>query len=150
MSAERVLIDTNVFVYAMDAASPRCAAASTFLDDVTSGGFFGCIAPQVLFELVSVVTNPKRVASVRTAQEAWAVADSLADALAMLTPPANLYFQMSELGRSLGVKAQDVFDLSLAITALDAGVSVVYTFDPAVFSRVSGITVRTPGVVRAP
>jgi hypothetical protein len=37
-----------------------------------------------------------------------------------------------------------VFDLALAVTVLDAGVSIVYAFDTSVFSRVPGLTARVP------
>src|SRR5688572_25687456 len=57
MPAEHVLVDTNVFVYGADLASPHFPAASAFLDAVAAGSFHGCVTPQVLLEFVSVVTN---------------------------------------------------------------------------------------------
>jgi predicted nucleic acid-binding protein len=144
MSAERVLVDTNVFVYATDTDSPHCPAASAFLEAVASGRFLGCVTPQVLLEFVSVVTNPKRVVAVRTAEEAWAAADAFAASLTMIVPPEDLYARASALARSLKLAKQDVFDLAIAITALHGDVSVVCTFDTSVFSRVPGMVARTP------
>jgi len=144
MSAERVLIDTNVLVYATDTASPHCPASSALLGAVAAGSFLACVAPQVLLEFVSVVTSPKRVASARTAEEAWLVADSFAQSFDVLAPPADLYQRASVLGRSLGLRTQDVFDLAIAVTALGSSVGIIYSYDPAVFSRVPGITVRVP------
>jgi predicted nucleic acid-binding protein len=146
MPAERVLIDTNVLVYATDTASPHCPASSALLGAVASGSFLACVAPQVLLEFVSVVSSPKRVASARAADEAWGVADSFAQSFEVLTPPADLYQRASVLGRRLGLKMQDVFDLAIAITALESGVGIIYSYDSAVFSRVPGITVRVPTV----
>jgi predicted nucleic acid-binding protein len=88
MSAERVLIDTNVLVYATDSASPRCPAAS-----------------------------------------------------------ANLVARVSSLGTMLGTRAQDVFDLAIAVTALESDVRTIYSYDSTVFSRVPGVTVREPVAV---
>lgn len=59
-------------------------------------------------------------------------------------PPADLYQRASVLGRRLGLKMQDVFDLAIAITALESGVGVTCSYDSGVFSRVPGITVRVP------
>ena len=147
MSAERVLIDTNILVYATDSASPRCPAASALLAASTSGSFLGCVAPQILLEFVSVVTNARRVASVRTPADAWSAADSFAQAFTMLIPPANLFARVSSLGTMLGTRAQDVFDLAIAVTALESDVRTIYSYDSTVFSRVPGVTVREPVAV---
>lgn len=147
MSAERVLIDTNVLVYATDSASPHCPAASALLAAAATGGFLGCVAPQILLEFVSVVTNHRRVASVRTPADAWSAADSFAQAFEMLTPPADLFARVALLGRTLGTRAQDVFDLAIAVTALESDVRAIYSYDSTVFSRVSGMSVREPMTV---
>lgn len=141
MLADRVLIDTNVFVYATDESSPYHSSALAFIDAV---GGTGCVTPQVLFELVSVVTNPKRVARVRSTEEAWAVADLIASSLTVLVPPPDVFEQASRMGRAIGVHAHDVFDLAIGITALASGVRRVATFDSKVFSRVPGLSVERP------
>ncbi len=41
-------------------------------------------------------------------------------------------------------KGPELFDLSIAVVALAAGVTEVVTYDPAVFGRVPGLTVRAP------
>jgi predicted nucleic acid-binding protein len=135
MPGERVLIDTNVLVYATDTACPHCPASSALLGAVASGSLLAC---------VSVVSSPKRIASARPAEEAWGVADSFAQSFEVLMPPADLYQRASVLGRRLGLKMQDVFDLAIAITALESGVGVTCSYDSGVFSRVPGITVRVP------
>jgi predicted nucleic acid-binding protein len=145
MPAERVLVDTNVFVYATDSASPHSPAASTFLDAVAAGRFHGCVTLQVLLEFVSVVTNPKRVATVRTPEEAWAVADKIAASFTVLAPPDDLYARTSALAQSLKLARGHVFDLAIALTALNANVTTVWTFDVSVFTRVPGMTAHTPG-----
>lgn len=147
MSAERVLIDTNVLVYATDSASPHCPAASAILAAAASGSFLGCVAPQILLEFVSVVTNPRRVVSVLAPADAWSAADSFTRAFTMLTPPADLFARVSALGRTLGTRAQDVFDLAIAVTALESDVRAIYSYDSTVFSRVPGMTVREPTAV---
>jgi predicted nucleic acid-binding protein len=145
MPAERVLVDTNVFVYAADSTSPHCPAASDFLDAIAAGRFHGCVTPQVLFEFVSVVTNPKRVTVARTADEAWNVADRIAESFTVLPTPIDVYARASALGRSLDVARAHVVDLAIALTALYSNVTTVWTFDVSVFTRVPGLTAHTPG-----
>jgi predicted nucleic acid-binding protein len=145
MPAERVLVDTNVFVYATDSTSPHGPAALAFLETIASGKVEGCVTPEVLLEFVSVVTNPQRVANVRTPVEAWDVADQIAASFTVLAPPEDLYSRASTLGRELELARGHVFDLALALTALHAGVTTVWTFDVSVFTRVPGMAAHTPG-----
>ena len=49
-----------------------------------------------------------------------------------------------DLARKLQIGRADVLNLSTAATMIGAGVDTVYTFDSSVFSRVAGITVRSP------
>ena len=144
MSAERALIDTNVLVYSSDSTSPHNPASTALLAAAQTGSFLGCVSPQILLEFVSVVTNPKRVASARAADEAWMAAEAFAQAFELVVPPIDLFARVATLGRTLGMKAQEVFDLAIGITAVEAGVGIVYTYDSTVFSRVPGLIVREP------
>ena len=144
MSADWVLVDTNVFVYATDEASPFCPAASAFLDVAGQGSFVACVAPQILLEFVSVVTNPKRVAVARSAEEAWTTAEAIADAFMVLQPPVDLFERALTLGRTLGMRKQDVFDLTLGLTALASDVTRVCTYDSSLFSKLPGLTAERP------
>ena len=59
MSAEdRALIDTNVLLYAGDQDSKYYPAANALCAAAAAGDVSACIAPQVLLEYVSIVTNP--------------------------------------------------------------------------------------------
>ena len=90
------------------------------------------------------MSNPKRVKAPVDAAAAWSAAGKLEMLFPVLSVPDDLFARASELGTNLGLKGADIFDLAIAITALHHKVTEVYTFDPVVFSRVPGITVRTP------
>ena len=145
MSAEdRALIDTNVLLYAGDQDSKYYAAANSLCEAAAAGDVSACITPQVLLEHVSIITNPKRVANAIRAQEAWEDVDEFLAAFPLITPGPGLVERIVSLAKELGIKGPEVFDLAIAATMLGAGVSTVYTYDSTVFSRVSGIQVRTP------
>ncbi|MCC6523787.1 MAG: PIN domain-containing protein [Polyangiaceae bacterium] len=142
--SDRVFIDTNVLVYASDPASPHAPASRRFVDQINAGQLDGCIAPQVLLEFFSVVTNPKRVSRARSSDEAWAVAEMFGTSMDVLPPPRDLVARVETLSRSLGLTGAKVYDAAIAATALAHGVTTVVSCDAGVFSRVPGLTVRTP------
>ena len=56
--AAEAFLDTNVLVYATDLDSPYFRSARTLFNDMERTY---AISPQILFEFMSVVTNPRRV-----------------------------------------------------------------------------------------
>ncbi len=145
MSAEdRALIDTNVLLYAGDQDSKYYPAANALCAAAVAGDVSACVSPQVLLEYVSIITNPKRVANAITAAEAWEDVDEFLAAFSLITPGPDHVERIVPLAKDLGIKGPEVFDLAIAATMLGAGVGTVYTYDSTVFSRVPGITVRTP------
>jgi predicted nucleic acid-binding protein len=144
MSSEFVLVDTNVWIYAANRSADQHAAALGVRKAAIAGTIAACVTTQILFEYVATVSNPKRVQAPIDAAAAWSAAAKIKTLFPVLSVPDDLFARASELGTNLGLKGADVFDLAIAITALHHKVTEVYTFDPAVFSRVPSITVRTP------
>ncbi len=142
--SDRLLVDTNVLVYAVDSSAPQHAAAKSLYDKALVGDIELCITTQLLLEYVSVVTNPKRTRNPISVDEAWGDVDDFRALLPLIAPDADHLERVVELARTLQIGRTDVFDLSTAATMIGAGVDTVYTFDPSVFGRVPGITVRTP------
>ncbi len=71
-SDERALLDTNIVVYAADAGSPFHVPAKELRDRGFRGELPLVISPQVLLEFFAVITNPRRVQTPRSPQEATA------------------------------------------------------------------------------
>ncbi len=144
MSARRPLVDTNVLVYAVDSSAPQHLTAKAFYERALAGDIQLCISTQLLLEYVAVVTNPKRTRSPISVEDAWEDVDDFRALFPVIAPDQDHLQRVVDLARKLHVGRADVFDLSTAATMIGAGVDTVYTFDPAVFGRVPGITVRTP------
>lgn len=88
---EPALLDTNVLVYAHDSLRTKHAEARRLCDLGLAGGATLCLAPQNLFEFYAVVTNPERVATPRSAQEALEEVAMIGQVDRMLIPPSDLH-----------------------------------------------------------
>ena len=136
------LVDTNVLVYAGDHLSPNHEASRRLRD--SADGSRLCIAPQVILEYVATVTNPKRVARASGVADAWADAETFLSAFRLIVPERDHLSRVVAFAKTLEIGRAHVYDLALAVTMLDAGVTTIYTYDDTVFSKVPGITVKTP------
>lgn len=143
-SPDRVLVDTNVLVYAYNSDAAEHAASRALVEQGGVGSLAACLCPQVLLEFLVAVTNPKRVRNARSVAQASLLVEELAAALPLIQPPSDVHARVVGLyrgGASFG-RAQ-AYDLALAATMLANGVSRVCSFDD-VFERVPGITVVRP------
>jgi predicted nucleic acid-binding protein len=61
MSADRVVVDANILVYAVYRDTPQYAASRAWLERAARGEAEICLTSQVLAEFFAIVTNPKRV-----------------------------------------------------------------------------------------
>lgn len=143
-ASERVILDTNVLVYAGDTRAPQHATSKAMRMAAARGEFEAFVTTQILLEFVAVVTNPKRVASPIGITAAWTEVNRFMMAFPVLGPTSDDIREVGRLAESLNFSGAKIFDLSIAVTALRASVTVIYTYDDAVFSRVPGLTVRTP------
>lgn len=73
-----LLLDTNILVYALDATAQFHAASRAVLEQARSPNAGWCVVPQSLAEFYSLVTNPKRVASPLTPEDALASVERIA------------------------------------------------------------------------
>lgn len=64
------LVDANVWIYAVDSLSAFFPRARRLVERATSSDAGLCVAPQTFAEFFAVVTNPRRVAHPKTADEA--------------------------------------------------------------------------------
>lgn len=138
------ILDTNLLVYAGDVRSPQHAAAKAVRDAAAVGQFQGYVTVQILLEFVSVVTSAKRVHSPLSVSDAWKEVDRIASAFTVLAYDLSVVKEAGRIAQATGLKGADIFDATIAATALRHGIRVIYTFDAGVFGRVPGIEVREP------
>lgn len=129
----RVAIDTDFLVRLSIADHPGQAAAVELRNRHLDAGDRFALAPQVVFEFVHVVTNPRRFTAPLTIAEALGVARAWWEAAEVdpLLPEGDVmlrYFELME-GHRLGRKR--VLDTALAATCLAAGVTDLITGNAA-------------------
>ncbi len=123
------LLDTNVFVYAMYRRSSFHRAAAELVDLALRDHGRYCIAPQNLVEFSAVVTRSRFVDPPLSPAEAGRVTNLLyrSRRLTKIYPRRGTILRAIEEGAALGVTGPAWYDLFLAMTMRDAGVSLVVT-----------------------
>jgi toxin-antitoxin system PIN domain toxin len=143
-SERRALVDTNVRVYALQQSAVHHAPSRALL--VQSGQLELCVTAQNLAEFFAIVTSSRRVTEPRTSAEAI---DAIERLLAMprmvlLPTPVDLVDRWMSLVRQQPISGPTIFDVQLIATMRASGVSTIYTYNVAHFSKFTGIDVLTP------
>ena len=102
------------------------------------------VTTQILLEFVAVITSPKRVASPVAIAAARVEVARIMTAFSVLSSTQEDMREVGRLAEALDVSGPRIFDLCIAVTALRASVSIIYTYDEGMFSRIEGLTVRKP------
>jgi len=146
MSTESGMVDTNVLVYGLFEASDHRDDCLKLFDDVPAAQGNLYITTQVLTELFSVVTSPRRVTKPRAPLEALqAIEEILAMPGILLLPiPADIVPRWMELVRRHPVKGGEIFDLQLAASMLGNGIRRIYTYNRTHFECFPEIEVLEP------
>src|SRR6266487_1810528 len=105
------MIDTNVFIYAINRASPHYRAAVHLRDQaqLEDAGF--CIALQILAEFYSTVTNPRRFDPPLTVDQAIQEVENI-QALAgliLLPVPLDVADLWLQLIRQYRIRRSDIY-----------------------------------------
>jgi predicted nucleic acid-binding protein len=140
------LIDTNVLVYALFPSSSQHKASRSLLEKAKDPNAGLSIFPQMFAEFFAVVTNPKRVSSAKTPEQALHAVEQFLTlpGLALLPLPADVATRWVQLVRSRPVKGGEVFDLQAAAGMLAHGIRTVYTFNLADFQDIPGVEAKEP------
>jgi predicted nucleic acid-binding protein len=146
MSADRALVDTNVLVYTVYPSAAQHAASRALVESAKHPAAGLCVLPQILAEFFAVVTNPKRVAPPKTAEEALqAIEQFLAlPGLAVLPLPADVVTRWIALVRAKPVRGGEVFDVQAAAAMLGHGIPTVFTYNGNDFKGIPGISAKEP------
>ena len=102
------------------------------------------MTPQIRCEFYSIVTNPRRVPTPRTAAEAMAAISSLLAFLHVLPVPAHAVDGLLDLLRRHPVTGGDVFDLQIVATMQANGVGRINTFNTDDFAVFPELSIATP------
>jgi len=148
------LIDSNVLVYAFFRKPDETGEAEPekklrtdsrqIVALVAQGLLRGAVAQQNLLEFLAIVTSPKRVASPVGLQEALKACQDYLSFCTLATPKPSTYLSFEALTKEKKVTRERLFDLYLAATALDNGLSHICTWNTRHFRHLPGLIVATP------
>jgi len=140
------VVDANVLAYAVNADAPHHAASRALLEAAHDPAVTLYVTSQVLCELYSVITNPRRVATPSSAAQASGIVSALLTlpGVHVLPIPIGAVEGWLSLLRRRPVTGGEVFDLQLAATMLANGVERIYTFNTGDFEVFEELIVVTP------
>lgn len=139
-----IAIDTNLLVYAHRRAAPEHRAARRAIERARQSRLGWGIVEAGAVEFFAVVTHPAAEGRPSSAAEAAAFLDALAEADARFWAPTQAFAtRLFRLAADLDVTGPRVFDLQIALTALDNGATEIWTHDTR-FVRVPGLRVVHP------
>lgn len=133
------LLDANLFLYALDAGSPRHEPAREWLEATLSGTETAALAWSVLLAVVRIGTQPAVFEAPLPADEALDVVDEwLARPCTTVVHPTDRHSAvLRELLDDLGAAGNLVTDAHLAALAIEHGAELCSC--DADFSRFSGL-----------
>ena len=140
-----IAVDTNLLVYAHRSGCPEHPQARRAIEEAAgSGQEWGIPRPCVL-EYWSVVTHPSCAGGPSDPSTARAFIQALLEtAGAVILPsPTAMVPRCLQLADEMDVQGPRIYDLQISLTALEAGVSELWTHD-AGFVGLPGIRIRDP------
>jgi predicted nucleic acid-binding protein len=146
MSADPGVLDANVLAYAVDEDAPQHAASRALLEAASDPLVTLYVTSQILCELYSVITNPRRVAVVSSSTEALSIISAMLalPGLQVLPTPARVVAGWMRLLQRHPVTGANVFDLQIVATMQANGVDRIYTFNSDDFKMFPELVVLTP------
>ncbi|MCK5608840.1 PIN domain-containing protein [Candidatus Pacearchaeota archaeon] len=143
---EAVLIDTNLWVYAITSQSSEFDKARAITLACMLGEIEGCVAPQNILEFYSVMTNPKAVTPLPNTKIITEICEDIwkSKTIRKIHPQKNTAFDAIVLSKNLGLRRAKVFDAFLASTARDNGVEIVWTDNVKDFQGFDFINASNP------
>jgi predicted nucleic acid-binding protein len=129
MPVEPGVLDANVLAYALNADAPEHAASRTLLEAASDPSVTLYVTSQILCELYSPITNPRRFAAASTSAEALSIISGMLalPGLQVLPTPARAVARWMELLKRRPVIGADVFDLQIVATMQAIGIQRIYT-----------------------
>jgi uncharacterized protein len=142
---EVIAVDTNLLVYAHRTGCPEHEQARRAIEEVANLEEDWGIPASCVFEFWSVVTHPASAGGASKPSVARGFIHSLIETAGavILPPPAAMVPRCMQLADQMDVCGARIFDLQISLTALEAGVSELWTHD-AGFVGLPGLRVRDP------
>ncbi len=140
-----IAIDTNLLVYAHRSGTAEHVAAQRAIEEACNSRG-GCgVAEQAIAEFWSVVTHPAAEGGPSSPHEAARFLRVLEEDGGVVTfaPGPGFAARLVQTAVDLNVRGPRVFDLQIALCAMDGGATELWTRDER-FVKVPGLRVRNP------
>ena len=138
------LIDSNVLISSYDITEQQHKHSYLLLQQAMSGRVKAALAHQNLLEYLAVVTDSRRVEHPLSLREAFVNIDIYTASLGVIFPKVTTVGTLQELSKVKSVTRTKIFDLYLAATALDNGITQICTWNVADFVGIPKIEAVSP------
>lgn len=137
-----IAVDTNLLVYAHRASTPQHLRARAALENAAADRRGWGIAAPCVAEFWSTVTHPAVKKPSTTNEASEFIRSLLRDGEGKVWLPAlGFEDRLLECASDLEVTGGRIFDLQIALTALENGATVIWTHDEN-FIRIPGLRVQ--------
>lgn len=140
-----IAVDTNILIYAHRAGCPEHRAATAALERAVSNPAGWGISFSSLSEFWAQVTHPKVPGGPSTVDKASAFLNQLMGELGavVFTPGPGFEVRLTTTARQLKASGHHIFDIQIALMALDQGAAQLWTHDKSML-RVPGLKYSDP------
>jgi len=140
------IVDANVLAYGFNADAQHHAASRALVEAAVDPAVSLYVTSQILCEVYSIITNPRRVTVASSVSEALRVISALLalPGVHVLPIPAQAVAGWMGLLQRHPVTGGDVFDLQIVATMLAHGIHRIYTFNSDDFEVFPELTVVRP------
>lgn len=150
MKQSKIFFDTNVLVYAHDSSSLFHADSASLLSQVFNRKIQGVIAEQNVIELYRILTNPSAMKErALTPVETYNLITRtyLNNIFELICPQPSDIYQTLALAQAINAKSARIFDLRLAVLALEAKIDYLATYNTQHFQGIPNLFPLTPGEI---
>ena len=140
-----IAIDTNLLVYAQRRHTPEHQDARRAIERASTDSRGWGIPLPCIAEFWCVVTHPASSGGPSPSKEARGFLHALAGSggASIWTPGTGFWERLTQLASDLKIAGARVFDLQIALIALENGATEIWSHDRA-FAGVPGLQVRDP------
>lgn len=139
-----IFLDTNLLIYAHRSATPEHSAARSAIERASESPR-GCgIALPSIAEFFSIVTHPAALGEPSSPVDAATFLEGLEEGGVVVVSPGPAFARrLFRIASELRVVGPRIFDLQIALCALDGGATEIWTHDHN-FVPVPGLIVFDP------
>lgn len=135
----RILLDTNILIYAYDRSSPYHVKAAEIIKLALNGEFEAVVAQQNIIEFANILTSNYKIPASSVSQD---IENILKD-FQLITPLPKTIHHFLRLIQNLNVKTY-LFDVYLAATIISNDINSLITLNDKDFAGIKGLTVINP------